>query len=446
MPEARPKIEREKIRKRRPNDLLFDEGEAPVARQPHLIDDVDQGDHGDAPQFQDDTPREGTEEDWTVERGSSEEAIAWDHEPEEDWVLEGDDGGHREDAVESFEGDEEALGDFEEESGVVWEDDGLPNEYVDDSPDELSFGSESESFGTAPEVELAGRRDVRPKAPRPAPPPGTSAPAQPQRQQPPPQERTRERQPRPDRDASGEALAPRSGFRKPELESRAPPNGPAQSDSKRFSRTRATLGVPAGVVVGASDEEVLEQPRSGPTQRRRQAQPAPALPRAGRRNIVRHGKRGGKGLIMAGLLMLLAGSGWFAYQSIGPDGFGSMLDRVSALIPLSGSSRTAADTSFGGREASEPGSVSAEKALSDLEQRIRQQDAREEASPAAGVDGPPIPKFKPSPGSTRSLSTATPGDATDEAQLAANEGAGADDEQVNGLSIFQQLWRYLSPG
>lgn len=225
-----------------------------------------------------------------------------------------------------------------------------------------------------------------------------------------------------------------------------------QVDGKRFSRTRATLGVPAGATAGAMDEEVLEQPRSSPPQRRRQAQPAPAAPRTGLRSTVRHGKGRGKGLIAACLLVLLIGIGWFAFQSAGPDGVRSMLDRLSALVPLPGSSRTAADTSFGDRDANEVGSVSAEQALSDLEQRIRQQDTGGQASPATApappkADGPPIPQFKPLPGATRSLSVETPASATDEAQLAATEGpVSDDDEQVNGLSIFQQLWRYLSPG
>ena len=150
--------------------------------------------------------------------------------------------------------------------------------------------------------------------------------------------------------------------------------------------------------------------------------------------------------MMIALLVLLAGGGWFAYQSAGPDGAQSLLDRLSALVPLSGSSRTAADSSFGNLDANETGLSSAEQALSNLEQRIRQQDDGQAAAPTTDPDGPPIPQFKPLPGATRSLSVETPAGAIDDARVVASEDAISDSEQANGLSIFKQLWRYLSPG
>ena len=433
MPEARPKIEREKIRHRRPNDLKFDDGDEPVSRQAHRAEEIDHDTYVDAPRYQE------AEEDWTVEEDTGQEAAAWNEDPEGDWVLDGDDDGHHDEGVELEEG---AHGEFEEEGGVVWEDDAFPADHAepfDDGPDEMSFGSQSKEFGFAPEVELAGRRDVRPKAPRPAPAPSARAPAQAQR-------RPQGRQPRPDwNEAPEEPIAQRPRSRKPAFEPRQPPAGPAHADSKRFSRTRATLGAPA-TIAGMPDEEVLEQPRSSPRQRRRQAQPAPAPPKAaGRRGTGRHGRTRGRGLIAIVLLVLLAGAGWFTYQSTGPDGAQSLLDRLSALIPLPGSSRTAADTSFGSDDGNETGAISAEEALSNLEQRIQQQDAGQ-AAPAADPDGPPIPQFKPLPGATRSISVGTPVGAIDDTQFAASDEAGSDDEQTNGLSIFKQLWRYLSPG
>lgn len=447
MPEARPKIEREKIRRPRTNDLLFDEGDAPGTRQSHLTDNVEQGTPIDDSRYED------TGEDWTAEESESEEAsVAWDHDPEDDWVLDGDDRGRADDAVEVFEGGEDVHDDFEDESGVVWEDEALPEEHPGDSPDELSFGSPSESENFAPEVELAGRRDVRPKAPRPIQEePRTRGPGQQQRQQRPPQGRPQVRQPQPDWDDSNEPIASQHGFRKPAFEARQRPTGPTQADDAQFSRTRATVGGAAGALVGGPDEEVLEQPRSNPPQRRRQAQPAPAQrrpapasPRSGKRNASRSGKAPpSKGLIAAVLLVLIAGIGWFAYQSAGPDGVRSMLDRLSALVPLPGSSRTAADTSFGGQDTNDTGAVSAEQAISNLEQRLRQQESGQ-AAPAAR---PPIPQFKPLPGATRSLSVTAPTETTDDAQLAAtNQDAASGDEQINGLSIFEKLWSYLSPG
>ena len=430
MPEARPKIEREKIRHRRPNDLRFDDGEGPVSRQTQRAGEVDHDTYVDDPRYQD------AEDDWTAEEDDGQEASAWDEEPEGDWVLDGDDDGHHDEGVEVEEG---AHGDFEEDGGVVWEDDAYPAEPIDDSPDEMSFGPQVESSGFAPEVELAARRDVRPKAPRPAPAPRTRVPDQSQRRQ-------KGRQSRSDwGDATDELVAQQPSSRKPVSEHHQHPAGPVHADGKRFSRTRATLGAPAAIA-GVADEEVLEQPRFSPPQRRRQAQqPAPPSLRAGRRATNRHGKGRGKGLMTIALLVLLAGGGWFAYQSAGPDGAQSLLDRLSSLVSLPGSSRTAADSSFGNLDANETGLSSAEQALSNLEQSIRQQDDGQ-AAPTTDPDGPPIPQFKPLPGATRSISVETPAGATDDAQVVASEDAISESEQANGLSIFKQLWRYLSPG
>ncbi len=438
MPEARPKIEREKIRHRRPNDLKFDDGEGPVSRPSHLIEDSDQDSYVGDPLYQD------AEEDWTVEGQGSHEA-AWGDEPEDDWVLNGDDAGHQDEGVEVFDaGEEDYQGGFAEESGVVWEEETLSAEPFDNSPDELSFGAQGEEQSLGPEVELAGLRDVRPKAPRPAPAPRTRAPARPPQKG---QRRPQGRQRPPSWDGSDEQAAQQPSYGEPAFEPGQRQAGPAHADGKRFSRTRATLGVPAGAVGGGLDEELLEQPRSSPPQRRRQAQPAPAPPRASRRAAGRHRKTRGKGLMAVGFLILLATGGWFAYQS---DSALSLVDRLSAFIPLPGSSRTAADTSFGNRNVDEAGQVSPEQALSDLEKRIRQQ-SNGQVSPATdpatiGPDGPPIPQFKPLPGATRSLSSGTSIGAVDNAQLAANQDTASDSEPADGLSIFEQLWRYLSPG
>ncbi|MEM8952219.1 MAG: hypothetical protein AAGA21_04535 [Pseudomonadota bacterium] len=441
MPEARPKIEREKIRHRRPNDLMFDDGQAPVSREQHLTDDFDQEAFREQPDYQDeirfDDPGQqydDTSEDWTIEEGETEEAVAWDHEPEDDWVLDRDDGEPQAGSVEDA---------YEEETGVVWEDDAYSAEPGNDHPDEVMFGSQSQDYGFAPEVELAGRRDVRPKAPRPPQPHRTSGSGQPQRRQ----RQTETRQPQARWEGSE---APRPGSRQTGFQARKRPVAAAEPEDGRFSRTRATLGAPAAALAGGLDDEVLERPRSDVPQRRRQAQsaprPAPQPSRGGRRSGRRPGKAGGKGLIAAVALVLLLGVGWFGYQSAGPGGVQSVLDRLSTIIPLPGSSRTAADTSFGDRQTPETGAASAEQALSDLEERVRQQNAGGPVLSPPREDGPPIPQFKPLPGATRSLSAPASDSAGDEAQLAANEGVASDEEQTNGLSIFKQLWQYLSPG
>ena len=255
-----------------------------------------------------------------IEEGEAEETVAWDHEPEDDWVLDRDDGEQRGGTVEDVY--EEEV--YEEEGGVVWEDDAYPAEYSDDNPDEVMFGSQSQDVNLGPqdvnlgpEVELAGRRDVRPKAPRPPQPKRTRGSAQPQRRQ-------RQPQARQPQARWEDSEAPRPGSRQPAFQARQRPVAPAEPEDRRFSRTRATLGGPAAGLTAGPDEEVLEQPRSSAPQRRRQAQSAPRLapkpPKSSRRSSGRPGKARGKGLIAAGALVLLVGIGWFGYQSTGPGG------------------------------------------------------------------------------------------------------------------------------
>lgn len=170
------------------------------------------------------------------------------------------------------------------------------------------------------------------------------------------------------------------------------------------------------------------------------------MPKRDRYGAIRTRKGQTKGLIAVLLLVLLAGGGWYGYRTIGPEGVQPMIDRLTTLIPLPGMSRTASDTSFG--DVNSPGALSAEQALSNLEERTGQQnggDAPEGAIDPATLDagGPPIPVFKPSPlGTTRSLSAGTPIGSTDQAQLATN-GSGEDGGEP---SIFLQLWQFLRPG
>lgn len=445
IPEARPTIEREKIRHRRPNDLLFDSPEPPVTRRSLLTDD----DVGETDAVDHDVYDQDTGDDWTVPREEASEAVVWGDEPEDDWVLAGDD----DRGAEIY--DEDGYVDDDDESGVVWEDDAFVEPDPAEEPDELSFGRQEATFGFAPEVELAGRRDVRPKPPRAAAQPRAGAPRpQPRREPSPGQHRSRphragHRPVETEPDLEGPSFrevpppGPRGGWR--------PQDGPS-AESGRFSRTRATMGV----AEEDAGEEVLQRPRQGPSQRRRLAQAAPSspnrasalpnLPKRDRYGAIRSGRGRRKGLIAAVVLMLLAAGGWYAYRTIGPDGIGPMIERLTAIVPLPGATRTAADTSFGDPETE--AAVTSEQALADLERRIQQQEGGDLPSDAAasGTDAPPIPKLKPLAGATRSLSSEVPAAAAgDQPQLAANEEEGGDGE-AGALSIFQQLWRYLNPG
>lgn len=454
MPEARATIERDKIRHRRPNDLMFDDAETPPTRRSLLTDDfVDDRTPGN------DAYENGGRDDdvdmgWANEDESS-QAPVWDDESEDDWVLAGDD------EPDSQTPDSQTIEDDfyeEDEGGVVWEDEAFPE--PENNPDEVTFGQEETTFGFAPEVELAGRRDVRPKPPRPAPPPGQARAPENRGQRRPTRRQGRPSQQRrdwaEDIDPTIQAHPAReASFEQPDRPAETfarPPASSPPAGQGRFSRTRAMLGV----ADDDAHEEVLQQPRRGPTNRRRQARAAPPpvpsnMPKRDRYGAIRTGRRHGRGLIAVLLLALLAGGGWFAYQSLGPDGIRQMVDRVTALLPLPQSSRTAADTSFGETETGE--TLSADQALADLEQRIKQQEqgaATAGQTPAAAdpattsADGPPIPKFKPLPGQTRSLS-ADATSSTDGAQVAANDGETGEDD-VGAFTIFERLWRYINPG
>lgn len=480
MPEARPTIERDKIKHRRPNDHLFDDDQTSVAPESFVTDDADDQSYADDTYYDDAEPDWTSQQgpDWTDQQGPArtdqEEddraASAWEEEPEDDWVLDRDD----EPSAQAL-----AEDDYAEESGVVWEDDAFSARAPDhhsptDYPDEVTFGPDGDSYDSqdsvGPEMELAGRRDIRPKAPRPAPPPRAPAPRPPERRQR-RQSQPQSRRPGIDWTARAEpdrrepaANDPSFGQRPRAAQSMgdAHPTSPV-AESGRFSRTRAMLGTAAD----GSEETLLQPTRRAPRPERARApqSPAPrqrrrkaraAAPRLDQTFAAQYGRRRRYALFAIVLLALLGGGGWFAYQSIGPGGIQPMIDRLTALIPLPGSSRTAADTSFGDQGSAE--ALSAERALSALEERIRQQGG-DEAAPAQAAppadpaatraDGPPIPKFKPLPGATRSLTgkvparggAAAPAGGISETELAAD----GDDPQTEP-SIFEQLWRYLSPG
>ncbi|MEZ5934361.1 MAG: hypothetical protein R3F54_20955 [Alphaproteobacteria bacterium] len=498
MPQPEPKIEREKIRHRRPNDMRLDDGQAPAA-MPSLVteepdgtvyDDRAAGYEGHASRqeeaidpYRDDTPhqedpyQDDADLDWTVQpsetaQPSEEEAAfsAWDEESEENWELSADFDDGEESGFEQFPAEDD-----EDDGGVIWGDDALADPALGADADEIAFGAAPEKKGTAPEVELAGRRDVRPKRPRPGPasrPQGTDRQAG--------RRRPAARQPQspPDMDwsapAEPEIEDPRigQGFAEPPRPpiDRAPP--PRETDPLaeplperdlergHFSRPRPIAEVAAPRVAGG--DSVLQPPRSAaPVPRRRQAKIGRASSSTGRfssmplhQRLAIQQRRPGKAIIALTLLTLLLVGGWFAFESGSADGLGPLIDRVISMIPIPGSSRTAADTSFGDQDIAE--TVTPEEALSDLETRIREQNG-DVATPAQTapdpatirVDGPPLPVFKPLSGqTTRSLPTSAqtaPTPAADRAELAENGGDSARDEGSEP-SIFEQLWRYINPG
>jgi len=426
-PQPQPKIEREKIRHRRPNDLLTDDNQAQVSRQTLVTEEPDGTVYEDGPYYDDDDSADETSatpvtyDEVDTQEDDEPEAEGWDDEPEGDWVLDTD----------QDDGDYDHA---EEESGVVWEDEGLDDEDIIAAPDEVAFDNQQPTMSDDPEFELAGRRDVRPKPPKPphSPKPRSTAPTtKPQRraqnQQRPPRE--------PDWDAEsqpGLREHPQDGIAfETDLQSLAPPpvssGRPSRSGGERFSRTRATVGTAAGHRGSAGEKQVLQPARGkGATNRRRQAQPAAAAarPQTVRLEPSRQRKRRGGWRLGTGVLLILlvVVGGLFAFQSTSPEGIQPLIDRVTAFIPLPGSPRTAADTSFG--EGSEPVTTPESGATT---------PAPVASNPVAPTtDGPPIPQFKPSPDD--------PGPAIETDQLAADEENAGDD------SVLQQILRYINPG
>ncbi len=412
-------IERDKIRHRRPNDLLFDEGEAPEERSTSF-----QEHGGDV--------FEETSADWSDENEDYGDEPAWEDEPEDSWDEE----------VFDREG---APGHVEDEGGIIWERDASP---PDDTGD-ITFDAQQDQDDWAPEVELAGRRDIRPKPPRPAPQPHPGASRRPTRQGP-VERRHAPEQPRghprrrqvglaePEEDAGAiagpSAFAPAAavaGTAEP-----PPPGG------GRFARTRATID--SGQAGPPGSGRALDQQRRSPSSRRRKAtQTNFTPPLIAREHSTRRNR---KLAAIAGVLVIAVG-GWFAYPLLNTGGIDPMIDRLIQLLPLPGSGRTASDTSF--NEPLPPDSAEAERALTELERQVQSQEqeggvaAKPEAiDPATiGTLGPPIPELKPVTGATRSLSAEPTAVENDSTELATSEGGDGDD-----ASVFERLWRYLSPG
>lgn len=451
-------IEREKIRRPQSSDLasdlandaagdlVFDEQTMPPQRSSYR---ADAGDRGFVQHPQDEAFEPDDMGDW---RGAEQVEEVWDEENEEDWTLVDDDrhgpSDYDEEAYaadgysEEGYGEDDYRGEEDDEGGIVWEDNDFAGPGAIEDPQEVAFGRQNRPLESAPEVELAGRRDVRPKPPRP---PGAPAPrpAAPQ-SQPRPKSQPRPQRPPPD-DQSGFAPPP------PVFSNPRPP-APA-APSARLDTGRA------GLALDDEDDEVLQQPMQGQVQRRRQAHPPPPKLAAKPPRAAARRRKGGIGTASTLLILaLLAGAGWFGYQAISRTGLQPIIDRLSTILPLPSSTRGAGDTSFadaGGADAGTGDTASAEQALSDLERRIQQQEGGDVAAPsssdqtgssqpASGADDPPVPALKPIPGAAGSSSL------DDERQVAVNGdgngGGNGGEDEGDEPSLLQQILRYINPG
>lgn len=434
--QTQPTIERDKIRRPRSVEPELVESSAPsLARSQSIYETA--ADDADGSVYDDGVYYDSPDPDWTLEEDEPSDASAWDEDSEADWVLDpnGDD----------EEGDIYA----EDEGGVIWEDDVSSDQLAFDDSEEIAFGAEDPGYEAAPEVELAGRRDVAPKAPRPALPPRQKASRQAQPRQPRPQEQPGAHQAQPARPSRAE----REGHSQPAPHGPPPRQAvfepapqhidvrPAASSSDVTAnagmpaRTRTSRGTSETLIVGDDHGQVLQHPRGGSGQRRRQAQSGPSFPPSGLRGAASRGRRSGKGwLITLALCLALGVGGWFAYQRIDPTTIQPAIDRLTSIIPLPGSTRTAADSSFNDEVA--PDIIAAEQALSDLGESIDEQTTTSQAN------GPPIPKLKPLPGQVSSSSP------TRSVAAAEDEPSSADsrDGTTREVSILEQLWQYINPG
>jgi hypothetical protein len=457
--EPEPKIEREKIRRPPAPDSRFAAAEpsSESAFQPEPPStggpsDIDDGSHSD----------------WTLERR---ELSAWDDESESHWVLEPDVDDEPEDFVDE---EDEAESYIEDDAGIVWENDDRPDEMALDSPDQMvieddiTFDDYDAGFGATPEVELAGRRDVSPRAPRPVPspraanarqatPPRTSRqPAQKQghqqvkKQHNPRQQKTARQSLAPweasqqlgDQAESSE-LRPLEPVSKPEAVSSTrsveaelgnrPRSQPAGINRPPVRGAKPRGRAEALIIGDAPAQQPLPPPAGGAGRRRRQAgqKPRLAIPPSGRRSSGRR-KRSGNGLFSLIAVVLVGVVGWFGYQQIDPAAIQPTIDRITAILPFPSSTRTAEDSSFEGQQALQD--LTAEQALSYLEDRALSQNG---AAPTSGeqTTGPPIPKFKPLTDDRASSRSAQPA-----------TGSNNDDDGTQDASIIKQIIRYINPG
>lgn len=427
-------IERNKIRHRQPNDMRIQAGDDGLSPSdpnqfPYSPMDEDQNEQTFWPdEGQAWAGEEGwsnrEDDEWSPDQNeaSSVDHQGWDDGADDDeWVFEGT---PPEDPVAADDGD-----------GIVWED------SDDIQFDDANAGSYDDDRFVGSEVELAGRRDVRPKAPR-SPrqkPPATAAAQQTARRRapfspdeeiaPPPRQRRARLGPAGDR-----------------IERQAPiiEEPDDERPSGRFARTQATIGQSQDL---SSPTQRPSPPpvnrRSSP--RRRQAQALPAGT-----SYAGPSRRRRLPLMLLLLAALLISGGFAAYRELSGPG---LVDGWQEIVGLAGQNRTAADTPFNQN-------LTPEEAVANL-------PSTSEDAPSAGVstvDGlennegsqaggpldpqydpiigsrPPLPKFKPRfdeqdlKNLSRSVATRSNADNPTEDPTAVEP------------SLFDRLWNLLGLG
>jgi hypothetical protein len=301
-------IEREKIRHRRPDDM----------RVYRVHDEPPSSGFAPPPQEEeDDSVVWANQEEWQEPEGApADEGQAWDSGADDEWVFD------QASAADPYP-QEPPLRD----DGIVWED----SDDIDISPSPPQQGFDDvDRF--APEVELAGRRDVRPRPPR----PGTTRAAP-----------RSYRQPVDDFDED-DALSPMQPQPSP-----AGRRAPQERPHGRFARTRAALDT-----VPAAGRAMPPADAGGRTStaRRRQPQP-PTTPYAKVAPPVRRRSP----LMIVMLIVLATGGAGLAYYGLGAVDFGGLVTEWGQKLGFGGAKRTAADTPF-------ENSVPPEEAVADLSQ------------------------------------------------------------------------------
>lgn len=418
-------IEREKIRHRRPDDMrpYADDGHEEPAAWPDdewSDQEVWSDQEGDSDQEQ--------QESWSNEEQS------WDNEADGEWVFGG--------ATPDEEPDD---------SGIVWEDD--DNIEISASHDHERY-EDNEVVG--PEVELAGRRDVRPRAPKP-PSQHASKPRAAKVPKPRPASVPHPPGAEHQRRVVDDQLAPptqpprmRGGLADDDVthNQRSAPvrqSPPKDQSQGRFARTQATMehGIDAPPPLVSTAPPPQTNRRS--SSRRQQSQPATAP------YYARPRRRWLKSLVLLVLLVVLGSGGWFTYRQFDVLGGIGLIDRLNGMLGLSGSNRTAADTPFGGAVSPEDavanlpreneGDSGIDVFSLDAAQRQRTGDAGVQAGdPLKRTDGPPLPEFKPRSGEQEQTSLSRSIDVPAEDERAAV----LDDNPEP--SIFERLFSYLQPG
>ncbi len=314
------------------------------------------------------------EDQWSEqEENVPDERQGWDDDPDGEWVFD-------DPATDAPPQDQD--------SGIVW---GGDEDIQIDAPQashEAPVYDDEDRF--APEVELAGRRDVRPRPPKPVP------------------AKAKRAQPGGDRPAGPRTRSGVGGLQEldVELDSALPLAKPTlvQRAQGRFARTQATLETRPEMPGPLQNQaKSLQREGRGAASRRRQARPATALPQRQQRS------RWGRTFLMLAMLALLSTAGWFTYQERGallPEG---MISGLIETLGLSGASRSTDDTSFGSTvPGDQPGSADGGSILDIFTSGAESDINAEELTPldpgsnpaptgtnGAGTGGAPIPKFKP---------------------------------------------------